>query len=80
MQTKLTLRLDEGLVRRAKAYAKLSGKPISQLVAEYFAVLGTPAEDVGFKLTPTVRRLKGALREADVDVVDYRRHLEEKYL
>jgi hypothetical protein len=72
MQTKLTLRLDEALVRRAKAYAKRTGKPVSQLVAEYFAVLGT--------LTPTVRHLKGALRGASVDVEEYRRHLEEKYL
>ena len=80
MQTKLTLRLDEALVRRAKAYAKRTGKPVSQLVAEYFAVLGTQATRPDFNLTPTVRRLKGALRGADVGVEDYRRHLEEKYL
>jgi hypothetical protein len=80
MQTKLTLRLDEALVRRAKIYAKRVGKPVSQLVAEYFAVLGTPIEDADAKLTPTVRRLKGVLRSADVDVRDYRRYIEEKYL
>jgi hypothetical protein len=80
MQAKLTLRLDEALVRRAKAYAKRTGKPVSQLVAEYFSVLGTQATRPDFKLTPTVRRLKGALRGADVDVEDYRWYLEEKYL
>ena len=80
MRTKLTLRLDEALVKRAKAYAKRAGKPVSQLVAEYFAVLGRHAEGVDFKLTPTVRRLQGALREADIDVQGYRRHFEEKYL
>jgi Family of unknown function (DUF6364) len=79
MQTKLTLRLDEALIKRAKIYAKHAGKPVSQLVAEYFAVLGTRIEDVDFTLTRTVRQLKGALRGADVDVSDYRRYLEEKY-
>jgi len=49
-------------------------------VAEYFAVLGTQAPHPDFKLTPTVRRLKGAMRGANVGVEDYRRHLEEKYL
>ncbi|MBI3303912.1 MAG: hypothetical protein HYZ72_17745 [Deltaproteobacteria bacterium] len=48
METKLILRLDEALVRRARAYAKRTGKPVSQLVAEYFAVLGRQAEDVDF--------------------------------
>ena len=80
MQTKLTLRLDEALVRRAKAHAKQTGKPVSQLVAEYFAILGAHAKDVDLELAPMVRRLKGALRGADIDVEDYRRHLEEKYL
>ena len=80
MQTKLTLRLDEALVRRAKAYAKRTGKPVSQLVAEYFALLRAHAKDADSELAPMVRRLKGVLRGADVDVEDYRRHLEEKYL
>ncbi len=36
MQTKLTLRLDEALIQRAKAEARRTGKSVSQLVAEYF--------------------------------------------
>jgi hypothetical protein len=80
MQTKLTLRLDEALVKRAKAHAKRTGKPVSQLVAEYFAVLETQATSPDGELTPMVRRLKGAVRGADVGIDDYRRHLEEKYL
>ena len=39
MQTKLTLRVDEKLVKKAKAYAKKTGKSVSQLVAEYFSLL-----------------------------------------
>ena len=37
MQTKLTLRLDDQLINRAKAFASQTGKSVSQLVAVYFA-------------------------------------------
>ena len=40
MQTKLTLRLEEQLIERAKAHAKKRGKSVSQMVADYFALLG----------------------------------------
>ncbi len=76
MQTKLTLRLDEDLIHRAKAFAKAGGKSVSQIVANYFALLEEEEQDV--RLTPKVRALKGALAGADVD--DYRRHIEDKYL
>ena len=39
MQTKLTLRMDDELIARAKAHAKKRGKSVSQLVADYFYVL-----------------------------------------
>ena len=80
MKTKLTLRLDQKLVRRAKTYAKRTGKSVSQIVAEYFLLLGSRAEDGEVRLTPTVKSLKGALRGGQVDKADYRRYLEEKYL
>jgi predicted HicB family RNase H-like nuclease len=43
METKLTLRLDEKLIGRAKSYARKSRKSVSQLVADYFSVLGARA-------------------------------------
>jgi hypothetical protein len=81
MQTKLTLRLDEKLIKSAKLFAKKNGKSVSQIVADYFALLeGKRQEPKTITLTPTVRSLKGALRGADVDTEDYHRHLEGKYL
>lgn len=80
MQTKLTLRLDEELIQRAKSLAKRTGKSVSQIVADYFALLEEQPQKHNFPLTPVVRSLKGALRGADVDVEDYRRYLEDKYL
>ena len=80
MQTTLTLRLDEDLIQRAKSYAKKRSKSVSQLVADYFALLDKKPKQAGKDLTPTVRSLKGALRGTDVDIEDYRRHLEERHL
>ena len=79
MHTKLTLRLDEKLIERAKSYSKESGKSVSQVVADYFALLENPATPGREALAPLTRSLHGSLRGAAVDEDDYRRHLEEKY-
>jgi hypothetical protein len=79
MHTKLTLRIDEKLIERAKAHSKATGKFVSQLVADYLALLqDRPAGEV--RLRPIVRSLRGLLRGADLGEEDYRRHLEDKYL
>ena len=80
VQTKLTLRMDDRLVKRAKAYAKKTGKSVSRMVADYFSVLASRSADRDEDLTPTVRSLKGALRGADVDIEDYRTYLRDKHL
>jgi hypothetical protein len=79
MQTKLTLRLDGDLVRKAKAYARKSGKSVSALVADYFTLLGRGTGSGKTELTPTVRSLVGALKGRSVGEKDYYRHLEEKH-
>ena len=79
MQTKLTLRMDERLVKGAKEYAARAGKPLSQLVAEYFSAI-TSRNEAPSELTPTVSRLRGSLRGAGIDPDDYRSYLERKHL
>jgi Family of unknown function (DUF6364) len=80
MRTKLTLRIDEGLIARAKAYSRASGKSVSQIVADYLALLPNRPGEGGARVTPTVRSLRGLLRGAKLDEADYRRHLEDRYL
>lgn len=85
MNTKLTLRLDDQLIRRAKRHAGDSGKTVSRLVADYFALLTAGDAPAPAELTPRVRALQGALSGSGpdgsgLDETDYRRHLEEKYL
>ena len=80
MQTKLTLRLDERTIQRAKLYAKQSGQSLSKAVSDYFSAL--QSEDRReVRWTPVVRSLKGVLAKRKTATRgDYRRYLEEKYL
>ena len=80
MQSKLTLRLDDRLIRRAKLIAKRKGKSVSQMVAEYFSLLESRASRQDEELSPTVRSLKGVLKGHKINRKDHRRHLEDKYL
>jgi len=79
MKRKLTLRIDDQLIDRAKMHARRTGKSVSKLVANYFAILDTPIEDEIENLPPITRQLHGSLAGADVDEEDYRRHLIDKY-
>ncbi|MCV2216554.1 DUF6364 family protein [Thauera sp. Sel9] len=68
--------MDARLIEQAKEQARLSGKSLSQLVADYFVQLGeAPLQQ---PLPPVVRALKGALkgRQDMPDEQDYRRHAE----
>ena len=84
MQTKLTLRLDEALIQRAKAYAEERGSSLSRLVADYFSLLTQEQTDTDDQLAtdempPVTASLWGLLGDAQVSKADYHRHLEEKY-
>ncbi|TAM61180.1 MAG: antitoxin [Rhodanobacter sp.] len=77
MQSKLTLRIDERLIRRAKQQAQARGTSVSALVAGYFIALG--AEQNGREPTPIAQRLRGVLHDASVSRETYREHLQEKH-
>jgi hypothetical protein len=82
MQTKLTLRLEQRLIRRAKAYARRTGKSVSELVADFFGRLDAPADEKPPRVvaqSPAVQSLVGALASARLDESDYRAHLVEKH-
>jgi hypothetical protein len=61
MQTKLTLRLDDALIEKAKAWAKDRRISLSQVVAEIFAQLpGKRTRKTPSTLSPWTRSLIGA--------------------
>ena len=79
MQTKLTLRLDDALVRRAKRYSLRSGRSISRLVSDYFRLIDSGPDAEARELTPRVQSLLGALANRGVSEEDHQRHLEQKH-
>lgn len=79
MNTKLTLRMDDSVIRMAKAYSERTGKSVSRLVEDYLTVLGGEVANSETELTPRVRRMYGALVGADVSEADYRVYLEAKH-
>jgi len=79
MNTKLTLRLDDRLIERAKGEAEKRGKSVSQMVAEFFGSLGSVSKN-GANFPPRTASLLGVLRKKSSAESDYKRHLREKYL
>lgn len=72
---KLTLSVDEKVVRGAKRYAAAHGTSVSQLVERYLDLLSRPFDAA--RQPPVLRRLRGAARGVSVDA--YRRRLTRKY-
>jgi len=81
MQTKLTLRLEDELINKAKKISNQKGKSLSKLVSDYFAFLISKEEEKDdIKLTPTVKSIYGILENTNIDESKYKKHLEKKYL
>ena len=80
MAKKLTLRLDEDLVKTAKQYAASKGKSVSGIVADLFEAIQNETTDRKSRLTPTVKSLKWILKGKSVSEKDYKKYLQDKYL
>lgn len=80
MQTKLTLRLEDSLIEKAKQYSQSSGSSLSKLVAEFFASLPSQeSQNPIFKPSARVLKLYGSIAGSRLDEKDYRDHLERKH-
>ncbi len=77
MDTKLTVRLDGNLIRRAKSFAAKRGTSLSQLIADFFTSLEHESEKT--ELPPKTRSLYGLLEDKSVSEADYRKHLAQKH-
>ena len=84
MQAKLTLDLDEKLIKSAKKYARSQHKSLSEIVAEFFSVLHPGKSERTNRrrapLGPVTSKLLGSLKDAKLTEDDYKDHLIRKYL
>jgi hypothetical protein len=79
MQTKLTLRVEETVVRKAKRLAKTRGTSVSRIFCDY--IIAQDADRPADNLPPLTASMLGVLNTAHQSVVeeDYRQHLEAKH-
>jgi macrodomain Ter protein organizer (MatP/YcbG family) len=80
MDTKLTLKLEQSVIEKAKDYAKRQKTSLSRLIENYLLDI-TEEEDVQEKITPLVRSLSGIIDlPNDYDhKKDYTDYLAKKY-
>ena len=67
MDTKLTLKLDEKAIERAKVYASRRGVSLSRMVEAYFLSL-MDREEARLEPTGVVAELAGILAEREIDL------------
>jgi hypothetical protein len=83
MNTKLTLTIEQEIIKRAKEYAKDKNRSLSDIIENYLKILTKEeSKEKAKKLNPIVKSLKGSFKMPKKDM-DYRKELrtrlEEKY-
>lgn len=83
MNTKLTLTIEQEIIKKAKAYAKGKNRSLSDIIENYLKILTKEEQkEKAKKLNPIVKSLKGSFKMPETDM-DYkkelRNRLEEKY-
>jgi hypothetical protein len=76
---KLTLSVDEKVVRGAKRYAAHYGTSVSRMVEDYLRLVSRLVERPSEPMPPILARWHGVLKGSGLDISDYRRHVERKY-
>ena len=82
MNTKLTLTIEQEIIKRAKAYAKDKNRSLSDIIENYLKSLTNDAPQAhGKALNPVVKSLKGSFKmPSDLDYKkELRDRVEKKY-
>ena len=65
--SKLTLSVDDEVIRQAKAWAAKEGTSVSQLVERFPREASAPSESPEAGSAPVLRRLRGCLKARDTE-------------
>ncbi|MEO8116876.1 MAG: DUF6364 family protein [Bacteroidota bacterium] len=80
MDTKLTLKLNQQVIEKAKAYASQKKTSISRIVESYLQSLVSVKKNDEFEISPFVKSIStGGKVPLDVNLKDYSEHLLDKY-
>jgi hypothetical protein len=81
MQARLTLKIEDKLIKNAREYAKSQHKSLSQIVAEFFSIVSSKSEHKkDMAIGPVTSKLAGSLKGARLTEDDYKDYLLRKYL
>ncbi len=61
MQTKLTLTIEQNIIKLAKIYAQKKGRSLSELIENYLKVVLINKEDE-IKISSSISKLKGSIK------------------
>ena len=82
MNTKLTLTIEQTIIEKAKKYANVKGRSLSNIVENYLKAITKEDNIDSIDLTPIVKSLKGTFKAPKN--IDYKKELSkrltEKYL
>ena len=80
MKTKLTLRVDDTVIRKAKRIASKRGRSVSRIFSDYISEVEDSQEFND--INPITRSMIGALAGVEIenDRTEHHQHLEAKYL
>jgi hypothetical protein len=68
MTTKLTLTVEEGTIKKAKLYAKQTGRSLSELIENYLETLTEEHHGETLQISAKLKKLAGAVKlPADFD-------------
>lgn len=81
MTSKLTLTVEDSVIKKAKSYAKQTGRSVSELVENYLSTLTEEQKDTQH-ISPKLKKIVGAVKlPPDFDEKDeLRSYLENKHL
>jgi len=80
MNTKLTLTIEQAIIKRAKSYAKEKGRSLSDIIENYLKAI-TKEQKIEEELSPLIKSLQGSFKAPKS--FDYKKELSkglsEKY-
>lgn len=78
MNTKLTLTIEQEIIKRAKEYAKNQNRSLSDIIENYLKILTKEEQkEKDEKLNPIVKSLKGSFKMPKADM-DYKKELRDR--
>lgn len=82
MNTKLTLTIEQTIIEKAKKYANVKGRSLSNIVENYLKAITKEDNNESSDLSPIIKSLKGTFKAPKN--IDYKKELSkrltEKYL